>query len=345
MNNTKQKKRMTQAETNPYRYSDSNKRYYTMDYFLRGKFGGKVCKIPLDGGFTCPNRDGTKGVGGCSFCSDRGSGDFAACGSITEQITKGAEMMRRKWKDAMIIPYFQAFTSTYAPLDILKKRFEEALSYPDISGLCIATRADCITDECAKYLRELSRRTFLMVELGLQTTNDKTATHLNRGHTFEEFKAGYEKIKDLFVCIHIINGLPGESKEDMLTTAREVAELKPAAVKIHLLHVLKGTALAEEYKAGGFEAMTLTDYVETVCDQLELLPEDTVIERLTGDGAEASLIAPEWSKKKLVVQNEIDKELLRRNTHQGAEPALPNEAPASGESDGQTPTVASGTVR
>ena len=125
-----------------------------MDYFLRGKFGGKVCKIPLDGGFTCPNRDGTKGVGGCSFCSERGSGDFAACGSITEQITKGAEMMRRKWKDAMIIPYFQAFTSTYAPLDILKKRFEEALSYPDISGLCVATRADCITDECAEYLHE-----------------------------------------------------------------------------------------------------------------------------------------------------------------------------------------------
>ena len=313
----KTKKRITQADLNPYRYSDSNKRYYTMDYFLRQKFGGKVCKIPLDGGFTCPNRDGTKGTGGCAFCSERGSGDFAACGSITEQITAGAEMMRRKWRDAKIIPYFQAFTNTYAPLEILKSRFEEALSYPDISGLCIATRADCISDECAEYLREISKRTFLMVELGLQTTNDDTARRLNRGHTFEEFIRGYEKLNGLFVCVHIINGLPGESKKDMLNTARQVAALRPSAVKIHLLHVLRGTALEKEYAEGGFEAMTLEDYVSTVCDQLEALPEETVIERLTGDGAEASLIAPEWSKKKLVVQNEIDKELLRRSSHQG----------------------------
>ena len=311
------KKKLTQRDVNPFPYSDSNKRYYTMDYFLRRRFGGKVCKIPLDGGFTCPNRDGTKGVGGCAFCSARGSGDFAAEGSITEQIRLGAEMMHRKWADAGIIPYFQAFTGTYAPLSVLRERFEEALAYPNISGLCIATRADCITDEIAEYLREISRRTFLMVELGLQTANDRVAEKLNRGHTLAEFVSGYEKLRGIFTCVHIINGLPGENREDMLYTAKTVAELKPAAVKIHLLHVIRGTALEALYSAGGFEAMTLEDYVGTVCDQLEILPAETVIERLTGDGAEDSLVAPLWSKKKLVVQNEIDKELVRRNSYQG----------------------------
>ena len=315
--NEKKNKRLTQRETNPFPYSDSNKRYYTMDYFLRQRFGGKVCKIPLDGGFTCPNRDGTKGVGGCAFCSARGSGDFAAQGSITEQIRSGAEMMRRKWRDAGIIPYFQAFTNTYAPLSVLKERFEEALAYPDISGLCIATRGDCITDECAEYLREISKRTFLMVELGLQTACDTVAFWLNRCHTFDDFLRGYEKLNGIFTCVHIINGLPGENRDDMLYTAKKVAELAPSAVKIHLLHVLRGTALEKDYAEGGFSAMTLEDYVSTVCDQLELLPAETVIERLTGDGAEDALIAPLWSKKKLVVQNEIDKELVRRDTYQG----------------------------
>ena len=315
--NEKKNKRLTQRETNPFPYSDSNKRYYTMDYFLRQRFGGKVCKIPLDGGFTCPNRDGTKGVGGCAFCSARGSGDFAAQGSITEQIRSGAEMMRRKWRDAGIIPYFQAFTNTYAPLSVLKERFEEALAYPDISGLCIATRGDCITDECAEYLRDISKRTFLMVELGLQTACDTVAFWLNRCHTFDDFLRGYEKLNGIFTCVHIINGLPGENRDDMLYTAEKVAELAPSAVKIHLLHVLRGTVLEKDYAEGGFSAMTLEDYVSTVCDQLELLPAETVIERLTGDGAEDALIAPLWSKKKLVVQNEIDKELVRRNSYQG----------------------------
>lgn len=288
-----------------------------MDYFLRQRFGGKVCKIPLDGGFTCPNRDGSKGIGGCSFCSARGSGDFAAHGSITEQIRAGAEMMHRKWSDAEIIPYFQAFTGTYAPLSVLKERFEEALAYPNISGLCIATRGDCITDECAEYLREISKRTFLMVELGLQTACDRVAARLNRCHTLEDFLRGYEKLNGIFTCIHIINGLPEESREDMIYTAKKVAELSPSAVKIQLLHVLRGTALEKAYAEGEFSAMTLEDYVATVCDQLEILPAETVIERLTGDGAEDALIAPLWSKKKLVVQNEIDKELVRRNSYQG----------------------------
>ena len=163
-----------------------------MDYYMKKTFGGKVCKIPLDAGFTCPNRDGSKGVGGCGFCSARGSGDFAAVGSIDEQIRLGAEMMRRKWNDARFIPYFQAFTNTYAPVSVLRERFEKALSHPYASGLCVATRADCISDECAEYLHELSSRTFFMLELGLQTVNDLTAEALNRCHSFEDFLSGYD---------------------------------------------------------------------------------------------------------------------------------------------------------
>ena len=307
----------TQAQSNPYPYSDSNKRYFTMDYYMRRRLGGKACKIPINAGFTCPNRDGSKGYGGCTFCSAKGSGDFAADGSITEQIEKGADMMRKKWKNAAIIPYFQAFTNTYAPVKALRERFEEALAYPKISGLCIATRADCVSEECAEYLRELSSRTFLMVELGLQSVSDRTAERINRCHSFAEFTEGYRRLEGLFRCVHIINGLPGESREDMLKTARTVAALRPEAVKIHLLHVLRGTPMEKEYLSGGLTLPSLEEYVSIVCDQLELLPPDTVIERVTGDGAEAELVAPEWSKRKLVVQNEIDKELFRRGSYQG----------------------------
>ncbi len=310
-------KRAVQASTNPYKNSDTNKRYYTMDRYLREKLGGKGCKVPIDGGATCPNRDGSKGWGGCSFCSSKGSGDLIPKGSITEQIALGEVTMRKKWKDAHIISYFQAFTSTYAPMDVIKARFEEALAFPGISGLCVATRADCITDECAEYLHELSRRTFFMLELGLQTACDRTSERINRCHTYADFLRGYEKVKDLFVCIHLINGLPGEDADCMLETAQTVAALEPSAVKIHMLHVLKGTPIADEYLSGRLRMLSLEEYVSITCDQLERLPPDTVVERLTGDGASSELLAPEWSRKKLVVQNEIDKELFRRNSYQG----------------------------
>ena len=291
-----------------------------MDYYMRGRFGQKACKVPIDGGFTCPNRDGSKGVGGCAFCSESGSGDFTAgrAHSITEQIDIGAEMMRKKWAEAILIPYFQSYTNTYAPLSVLKERYEEALSHPLASGLCIATRADCITPEIAEYLRELSKKHFIMLELGLQTSNDVTAQRINRCHSFEDFCRGYDMVKDLFTCVHIINGLVGETKSDMLRTARDVASLRPSAVKIHLLHVIKGTETERQYLSGELETMSLSEYVSTVCDQLELLPKETVIERVTGDGSADTLIAPLWSKKKLVVQNEIDKELLARGSYQGA---------------------------
>ena len=311
--------KITQKDINPFKNSDCNKRYYTMDYHMRRVFGKKACKVPIDGGFTCPNRDGTKGVGGCTFCSANGSGDFAAGRqhSITEQMTRGAEMMQRKWKDAVLIPYFQAYTSTYAPLSVLKERYEEALAHPLAGGICIATRPDCITPEIATYLKELAKSHFVMVELGLQSTFDSTGERINRCHTYKEFLRGYRLLDGLFVCVHLINGLPGETKEMMLENAKRVAALSPSAVKLHLLHVIKGTKIANELENGELEVMTLTDYVEVVCDQLELLPPDTVIERVTGDGARDTLLAPEWSLKKLVVQNEIDKLLFERNSYQG----------------------------
>lgn len=309
----------TQREINPFKNSDTNKRYYTMDYHMRRVFGKKACKVPIDGGFTCPNRDGTKGVGGCTFCSASGSGDFTAgrSHSITEQITIGAQMMRKKWKDAVLIPYFQAYTSTYAPLDILKKRFEEALSHPEASGICIATRPDCISPEIALYLKELAKNHFVMIELGLQTTFDETAEKINRCYTYAEFLKAYRMLDGLFVCIHLINGLPGESAEMMLENARKVASLNPQAVKIHLLHIIKGTKMANEYLNGELEVMSLEEYVRVVCNQIEVLSPDTVIERVTGDGAKDTLLAPVWSLRKLVVQNEIDKLLFARDSFQG----------------------------
>ena len=309
----------TQREINPFKNTDTNKRYYTMDYYMRSVFGKKACKVPIDGGFTCPNRDGTKGVGGCTFCSANGSGEFTAGAhlSITEQIDAGASMMRKKWADAVLIPYFQAYTSTYAPIEILKKRFGEALAHPMASGICIATRPDCITPEIAEYLKELAKEHFVMVELGLQSTFDETAKIINRGYTYSEFLEAWHLLEGLFVCVHLINGLPGESAEMMLENARKIALLNPSAVKIHLLHVIEGTEIAKSYLAGKLHVMSLEEYVNVVCDQLEVLPPDTVIERVTGDGAKDTLLAPAWSLKKLIVQNEIDKCLFARNSYQG----------------------------
>ena len=217
----------------------------------------------------------------------------------------------------MLIPYFQSFTSTYAPLEVLTSRFEEALSHPLSKGICIATRPDCITPEIADYLTEISENHFLMLELGLQTTFDCTARLINRCHTFDEFLQGYDLVKHLFVCVHLINGLPGETPDMMVENAKRVASLAPSAVKLHLLHVLKNTKIASDYLNGSLSVMTLDGYVDVVCRQLEVLPPDTVIERVTGDGPADTLLAPAWSTKKLVVQNEIDKLLLARNSFQG----------------------------
>ncbi len=288
---------------------------------MRQKFGTKVCKVPLNAGFTCPNRDGTKGFGGCSYCSEMGSGDFAGdvALSLQQQFEQVRHQLHKKWPDALYIPYFQAFTNTYAPVERLRATFEPMLLPQGVVGLAIATRADCLPDDVVAYLAEINDRTYLTVDLGLQTIHDKTAEKIRRGHDYATFLEGYRKLQAAGIpcCIHIINGLPGETREMMLDTAKAVAALHPHSVKIHLLHILKKTAIAKDYADGKFEAMTLPDYVSVVCDQLELLPPETILQRVTGDGKKEDLIAPLWSLKKFVVMNEIDKELQRRNSYQG----------------------------
>ena len=316
-------KRTTQREQNPYKNSDSNKRYYTYEYYLRRTFGGKCAKIPLDGGFTCPNIDGSCGRGGCIYCSDRGSGDFAASAalSISEQFRETREKLGSKWSTERCIAYFQAHTNTYAPIEVLRKKYEEALAESGVVGMNIATRADCLPSDVVEYLAELAERTTLTVELGLQSSNDETAALINRGHSFEQFVEGYKRLRAasdrINICVHIIFGLPGEDKETMLQTVRDVAALRPNQVKIHLLHVIKGTALAKMYERGDYTPMERQDYIETVCDALELMPPDTVIGRLTGDGMVDTLLAPMWSTKKVTIINDIDKTLYARGNYQG----------------------------
>ncbi len=303
-------------------YSDDNKRYYTHNYYLRHKYGKKVFKVPINLGLSCPNRDGTKGSGGCTFCSGMLSGDFAGNpkDSIKEQFDVVRQTLHKKWPDALYIPYFQAGSNTYGEIEFLREAFFSAAEFENAVGVNIATRADCISDECADMLSALSKVTNLEVELGLQTASDITAKRINRCHSFEDFLEGYNKLKrrGIDICVHIINGLPGESREDMLKTAETVAMLHPHSIKIHLLHVIKGTRICEEFLNGDFDEMTLEEYVETVCDQLEILPKDVVIERVTGDGKKETLVSPLWSLKKFCVMNEIDKTMAKRNTFQGA---------------------------
>ncbi len=304
---------------NPYVNSDSNKRYYTFDYYLRKTYGTKCAKVPLDMGLSCPNIDGSRGVGGCTFCSGKGSGDFCASNilSVREQFELQKNVCRKKWGDFKYIPYFQAHSNTYGPLEYVKSKIEEAITLENIAGVAVATRADCISDAMAEYLKDVAKRVDLTVELGLQSVFDETAMRINRCHTYEEFKKGYEKLNGLDVCVHIINGLPGETKEMMMETARRVGKLNPKFLKIHILHLIEGTVMAEQYKKGEFTLQTREEYVDTVCSQLEILPRDMVIERLTGDTDASQLIGPDWCMKKLVVLNEIDKEFVRRDSWQG----------------------------
>ncbi len=312
---------------NKFRFSDDNKRYHTWNYHLRHKFGCKVFKVALNGGFTCPNIDGSKGVGGCIYCSG-GSGDFAGDRSlgVYEQFEEIRERMHKKWREAKYIAYFQANTNTYAPASVLRERFEPALAHENTVGISVATRADCLEADALDYLSEINERTYLVVELGLQSIFDGTGRLINRCHTYAEFLEGYEKLqrRGINVCVHLIDGLPGESAEMMLESAKAVAALRPHCVKLHLLHVLKNTRLADMYANGEFELMTLEEYVETVVSQLEVFPEETVIQRLTGDGGRDALVGPMWSLKKFVVLNEIDKRMVRSDTYQGAKCAQKN---------------------
>ena len=315
--------KITQKSINPFVNSDTNKRYYTYDYYLKKTFGGKCAKIPLDGGFTCPNIDGKCGVGGCIYCSGRGSGDFAESSllSISEQFEITRRKLSSKWSVERCIPYFQAHTNTYAPLAVLKPKFEEALAQEGVVGMNVATRADCLEDDTVEYLAELSERTVLTVELGLQSVHDRTALLINRGHSYADFLNGYQKLKSagekINICVHLIFGLPEENDEMMLESVRLVSLLKPEQVKIHLLHVLASSKLGEIYKSGGYAPLERERYIDLVVRALELLPPDTVVARLTGDGMAEDLIAPDWSRRKVAVINDIDKLMFERNTYQG----------------------------
>lgn len=299
----------------------STKRYFSLNEAYRREYGQKVFKVPLDGGFTCPNRDGLVSKGGCTFCSDDGSGDFAgnACDPIPVQFAEVKARLHRKWKDAGYIAYFQAFSNTYAPVERLRELYEPALAEEGVVGLSIATRPDCLPDDVVAYLAELNERTSLWVELGLQTMHDQTGRKINRGHDFQTFVAGVEKLRahNIRVCVHVINGLPGETTEMMLETVKSVAKMDIQGVKIHLLHVLKNTPLARQYEKGLLELMEEETYIQLVCDQLEVLPKHIIIHRLTGDGPPDLLIGPTWSRHKMRVLDAITNELKARDSYQG----------------------------
>ena len=306
---------------NPFKYSDSNKRYHTLDYFYKNKFGKKVSKISLNAGFTCPNKDGTKGYGGCIYCSKLGSGDFA--GNVEKdlitQFNEVKEVIEKKWPDTFYIGYFQANTNTYAKNDILKQKYEPILELDKVVGLNIATRPDAISDECLDYLEELATRTYLTVELGLQTIHESTTKLINRGHDLKCLDNMVKRLRDrnINVVIHIINGLPYESKEMMVDTVKHINELDIQGVKIHMLHVINDTALANLYRKEKFHILTKEEYIDIVVEQLEYLRPEIVINRITGDPVKDDLIEPTWLLKKFCVLNNIDKEMVKRDTYQG----------------------------
>ncbi len=300
---------------------DDNKRYHTWNYYLRNNFGQKIFKVSINAGFTCPNIDGKVAYGGCTYCSKEGSGDFAGNpkDDLIKQFTNIKEMMHKKWPSAKYIGYFQAYTNTYAPLDVLKEKYETILAQEDVVGLSISTRPDCLEDDVVEYLAELNERTNLWVELGLQTIHDKTSKIINRGHNYKTFLEGVEKLKakNIKTVIHIINGLPGEDYNMMMETAKAVADLNVHGIKIHLLHVIKNTPMERMLEKNMMELMTQDDYVNLVCDQLEILPPEMIIHRLTGDGKKEDLVGPLWSLKKWEVLNQIDDTLKARNSYQG----------------------------
>ena len=304
-----------------FKYSDNNKRYHTLDYFYKHKFGCKIAKISLNAGFTCPNKDGTKGVGGCIYCSKYGSGDYAGKPSktLTEQFYDIKKVMDKKWQNTKYICYFQANTNTYAKVSVLKEKYEEILKIDGVVGLSIATRADSISNDCLDYLEKLSKRTFLTIELGLQTIHEKTNKLINRKETLKEFQDMVKKLRErnINVVVHIINGLPYETNKMMLDTINYLNKIDIQGIKIHMLHVIKDTKLADLYKKEKFHILTREEYVDIVCDELELLRPNIVIHRITGDPNSDELIEPKWLIKKFGVLNEIDKELAKRDSYQG----------------------------
>ena len=304
-----------------FKYSDSNKRYYTLDYFYKHKFNSKVFKVSLNAGFTCPNKDGTVGIGGCIYCSKMGSGEYAGEKNkdLVTQFEEVKNMMLKKWPQAKYIGYFQANTNTYAPVEVLKEKYETILNLDNVVGLSIGTRPDAISDECLDYLEELNKKTYLTIELGLQTIHERTSILINRCHSLECFEDMVKKLRErnIDVVVHIINGLPYEDKNMMIETVKYLSKIDIQGIKIHALSILKGTALEKMYNEVHFKVLTREEYIDIVCDQLEYLKEDIVVHRITGDPKIDDLVEPNWLIKKVTILNDIDKEMKKRNSYQG----------------------------
>ncbi|HBJ1647275.1 TPA: TIGR01212 family radical SAM protein [Clostridium botulinum] len=299
----------------------NGKRYHSLNYFLREKFGEKVFKISLDGGFSCPNRDGKVSKGGCVFCSARGSGDYAGSRnfSITNQFNNVKTMMANKWKSGKYIAYFQAYTNTYAPVDELRQKYEEAINQEGVVALSIATRPDCLEDDVLDLIEELSKKLYVWVELGLQTINDDVAKKINRGYDLKVFDDAMTRLKErnIDVVVHSILGLPGESQDDMLKTIDYIAHSGAQGIKLHLLHLMKDTKMVELYESGELQFLSQEDYIKLICKAVSMLPKEMVVHRLTGDAPRDLLIGPMWSLKKWEVLNAIDKTLEYNDIYQG----------------------------
>ena len=304
-----------------FKYTLDNKRYHTLNYSYKNKFGIKVFKVSLNGGFSCPNLDGRIGYGGCIYCSKSGSGEFGGDkeDSLEEQFLKMKEVVNKKHIPCKYIGYFQARTNTYASLDVLKEKYECILKQDDVIGLNIATRCDAISDDCLDYLEELSKRTFLTIELGLQTIHEKTSVLINRCHSLKQFEDMVVKLRkrNINVCVHIINGLPYETEEMMLDTVRYLNKLDIQGIKIHMLYIIKDTVIDTMYKKERFKILSKEEYIDIVIKQLELLRPEIVINRITSDPDKETLVEPRWLVDKCQLLNDIDKEMKRRNTYQG----------------------------
>lgn len=285
--------------------------YYSLNKYLRDTFGDKVYKLSLNAGFTCPNRDGKLGTKGCIFCSAGGSGDFAESSSlsITQQIEKGKERVAKKIKSGKYIAYFQAYTNTYAPVEILKSKYMEAVNHKDIVALSVATRPDCLGDDVLKLLDEINKIKPVFVELGLQTIHERTARYIRRGYTLDVYDKAVSDLKKIGVntVVHLILGLPGETKQDMLDSVKYVCESGIDGIKLQLLHVLKNTDLEKDYAQGKFKTLEMDEYLDILKSCVDIIPDNIVIHRLTGDGAKKDLISPLWSADKKKVLNAINK--------------------------------------
>lgn len=301
-----------------FKYSLDNKRYHTLNYHYKTIYGKKVFKVSLNAGFSCPNKVNSNG---CIFCSKLGSGDFAGNqkDDIITQFNDVKNKMLKKWPDAYYIAYFQANTNTYAPVNILREKFEPVLKLPNVIGIDIATRPDCISDECLNYLCDLNSRTNLTVELGLQSMHEDTLKLINRGHDLKTFDECAKKLiaNNIKVVVHIINGLPYETKNMMLETVKYLNKLKINGIKIHMLYIIKDTDLFDLYQQKPFHILTEEEYIDIVISQLEYLNPEIVIHRITGDPDRLNLIEPTWLLKKFQVLDDIDKEMVKRNTYQG----------------------------